>query len=475
MLFNSVAFALFLPIVFGLYWLIGARRIRLQNILLILASFVFYGWWDYRFVLLLLASTSFDFFVGIQLGRFSDERHRRWFFRASIIANLTALGFFKYFNFFAENFERLLHSVGIQAQPILLQIILPVGISFYTFHSMSYVIDVYRRHREPCRDATAYFAFISFFPLLVAGPIVRATWFLPQFQAERKFEPPRAADGMRQMLWGFFKKMVIADGCAQFVNPIFDTWQSQPAGMLVAGAVLFAFQIYGDFSGYSDIAIGCARLFGFHLLPNFRYPFFAQNFVEFWRRWHISLTSWFRDYVYFPLGGSRGGQWQMIRNTMLVFLLSGFWHGASWTMIAWGGLHGLFILPTMLLQHRSGRKKQEKPWRWTRVPGYLLGVLITFTLFCLTLVVFRSADMGVAVAYLERIGRVPWGALAIERRIGVFILIMLIAEWFNRHQEHGLTLNGVPSRVLRWAIYLCLATLIFFFGAPPQTFFYFQF
>ncbi|MBS1629105.1 MAG: MBOAT family protein [Bacteroidetes bacterium] len=475
MLFNSVAFALFLPIVFGLYWLIGSGRRKGQNLLLILASFLFYGWWDYRFVLLLLASTCFDFYVGYQLGRISAESKRKLFFRASILANLGVLCFFKYFNFFSENFSLLLHSLGLRQDALLLHVILPIGISFYTFHSMSYVIDVYHRRKEPCHDALSYFAFISFFPLLIAGPIVRATWFLPQFQSERQFEPTRAADGLRQMLWGFFKKMVIADGCAQFVNPIFDTWNSQPGAMLVAGAVLFAFQIYGDFSGYSDIAIGCARLFGFHIPPNFRFPYFSRDIAEFWRRWHISLTTWFRDYVYIPMGGNRSGPVRKVWNILIVFLLSGFWHGASWTYIIWALIHVILFLP-LLLTH-SNRNHLQFSAHNRLFPSFLnlALMLFNFALVSLAWIFFRAPDSSTAFHYLSRIFSSPWGSLAVERRIWFFIGLMLLFEWFHRNREHGLELQNIQIPLWRWAIYVALLLIIFFFGAPPQTFIYFQF
>ena len=475
MLFTSTAFVLFLPIVFGLYWVIGSRNVRAQNLLLIAASFLFYGWWDYRFVLLLLATTGFDFYVGLQLGRIKDERKRRAFFTASIAANLTALGFFKYFNFFSENFSCLLQGFGFKGDVFTLQILLPIGISFYTFHSMSYVIDVYHRRKEPCRDATAFFAFISFFPLLVAGPIVRATWFLPQFQNERKFEDARATDGVRQMLWGFFKKMVIADGCAHFVNPIFEHWNVQSAGTLAAGAVLFAFQIYGDFSGYSDIAIGTARLFGFHLLPNFRFPYFSRDIAEFWRRWHMSLTSWFRDYVYIPLGGSRCGLGIAVRNTLIVFLLSGFWHGASWTFIAWGALHALYFMPLIL--SGNNRMHVDVAAHGRMFPALKEGalMLLTFALVCLAWIFFRAADLPQAFHYIGRMFSTPWGSVAVERRIWMFIAIMMSVEWLNRSHEHGMEMDRIRLRPLRWTIYAVVAVLTFYFGAPEQTFIYFQF
>ncbi len=475
MLFTSTAFVLFLPVVFGLYWAIGGKNVKAQNALLIAASFLFYGWWDYRFVLLLLATTGFDFYVGLQLGRIEDEHKRQAFFIASIAANLTALGFFKYFNFFSENFARLLHGFGFKGDAFTLQVLLPIGISFYTFHSMSYVIDVYHRRKEPCQDATAFFAFISFFPLLVAGPIVRATWFLPQFQNKRRFEDARTTDGLRQMLWGFFKKMVIADGCAHFVNPIFEHWDVQSAGTLAAGAVLFAFQIYGDFSGYSDIAIGTARLFGFHLLPNFRFPYFSRDIAEFWRRWHMSLTSWFRDYVYIPLGGSRHGLALAVRNTLIVFLLSGFWHGASWTFIVWGALHALYFMP--LIISGKNRAHVDVPAQGRLFPSIkeALLMMLAFTQVCFAWIFFRAADLPQAFHYIGRMFATPWGDINVERRIWLFIAIMMLVEWANRSREHGLEVESIRTRPVRWAIYAIVAMLTFYFGAPEQTFIYFQF
>lgn len=473
MLFTSVAFAIFLPLVFAIYWAIGAKNIRAQNMLLVLASFVFYGWWDYRFVLLLLATTSFDFYIGCQLGKIDAPGKRKTLFHASIFLNLVTLAFFKYFNFFSENFAGLLHTFGFSADTFTLHILLPVGISFYTFHSMSYVIDIYHRRKDPCYDAAAFFAFISFFPLLVAGPIVRASWFLPQFRSERRFEPAKASDGLRQMLWGFFKKMVIADGCAHFVNPIFEHWGSQSSATLAAGAMLFAFQIYGDFSGYSDIAIGTSRLLGFHLLPNFRYPYFSRSITEFWRRWHISLSTWFNDYVFLPFATAyrNWGKAAVIAGVLLTFFLSGLWHGAGWNFIIFGLMHGIAMVWELLT-----KKLRRKSFSW--LPAAIsagLPMILVFAYVSLADVFFRAANMTQAAGYLHRMCSGIPGNIAVERRIGVFIAVMLIVEWIARKREHGLELDRIRSRPLRWLIYMLVALAAFYFGAPAQTFIYFQF
>ncbi|KAA6340723.1 Peptidoglycan O-acetyltransferase [termite gut metagenome] len=335
MLFNSIEFLLFLPIVFALYWFVF-KRLNQQNLFVVVASYFFYGWWDWRF-LVLIAFTSFcSYYSGILLEKAESKRTKqKWISASNIVLNLLILGTFKYFNFFTDSFAALFQSFGYKMDTVTLDILLPVGISFYTFQALSYTIDVYQHKIKPTRDPVAFFAFISFFPQLVAGPIERATNLLPQFQRKRAFDYAKAVDGMRQMLWGFFKKMVVADNCATVVNDIWRGYQGESGGQLLLVAVLFTFQIYGDFSGYSDIAIGCARLLGIEIKRNFNFPYFSRDIAEFWRRWHISLTTWFRDYIYIPLGGSRVGKWKSFRNTMVIFLVSGFWHGANWTFIVW--------------------------------------------------------------------------------------------------------------------------------------------
>lgn len=348
MLFNSFDFAVFLPIVFFLYWFVTNKNLKLQNLLIVFASYLFYGWWDYRFLSLIVFSSLVDFFIGKALGRTEGQYKRKVLLWCSISVNLGFLVFFKYYNFFLDNFKSAFSFFGHEFDGYTLNIILPVGISFYTFQTLSYTIDVYRKQLEPTKNIIAFLAFVSFFPQLVAGPIERASNLLPQFYTNRKFSYKNAVNGTRQILWGLFKKVVIADQCAEYVNLIFDNSAEYGGITLVLGAFLFAFQIYGDFSGYSDIAIGTSKLFGFDLMQNFAYPYFSRDIAEFWRRWHISLSTWFRDYLYIPLGGSRGGLWMKIRNTFIIFLVSGFWHGANWTFIVWGGLNALYFLPLLL-------------------------------------------------------------------------------------------------------------------------------
>lgn len=348
MLFNSIDFAIFLPIVFILYWFVTKNNLKLQNFLIVGASYLFYGWWDWRFLSLILFSTIVDYSVGLGLLKQVNQTKRKILLWTSILVNLGFLGFFKYYNFFLDNFITAFSFFGTEIKANSLNIILPVGISFYTFQTLSYSIDVYKRKLEPTKDLIAFSAFVSFFPQLVAGPIERATHLLPQFYKKRSFDYSKAVDGMRQILWGLFKKIVIADNCAEFANQIFNNSADMNGSTLVLGALFFTFQIYGDFSGYSDIAIGTSRLFGFDLMRNFNFPYFSRDIAEFWRRWHISLSTWFRDYLYIPLGGSRGGTWMKVRNTFIIFIVSGFWHGANWTFIVWGALNAIYFLPLLL-------------------------------------------------------------------------------------------------------------------------------
>ena len=346
MLFNSIDFAIFLPVVFILYWFLLNKNVKQQNLLVFIVSYIFYGWWDWRFLSLILFSTIVDYSIGILLSKENNKKKRKLFLWISILVNLGFLGFFKYYNFFLENFVQAFSFFGKQIQPNTLNIILPVGISFYTFQTLSYTIDVYRKKLEPTKYFIVFGSFVSFFPQLVAGPIERATNLLPQFFQLRKFNYLQAVDGMRQILWGLFKKVVIADNAAEFANLYFNNSGSYTGSELALGALFFTFQIYGDFSGYSDIAIGVSRLFGFNLKRNFAFPYFSRDIAEFWRRWHISLSTWFRDYLYIPLGGSRGGTWMKVRNTFIIFLVSGFWHGANWTFVVWGALNAIYFLPS---------------------------------------------------------------------------------------------------------------------------------
>jgi len=466
MLFNSLEFCLFLPIVFLLYWFVFQRDIKIQNILIIAASYLFYGWWDWRFLSLIIFSSFIDYTLGIQLGKTDDTRRRKALLWVSMLVNLGFLGVFKYYNFFAESFADLLQSLGMNADFATLNILLPVGISFYTFQTMSYTIDVYRRKLEPTKDIFAFFAFVSFFPQLVAGPIERAKNLLPQFYTQRDFNYDKAIDGMRQILWGFFKKVVIADSCAIYVNAIFADSAELSGGILLLGAVLFAFQIYGDFSGYSDIAIGTARLFV-------------------WRRWHISLSSWFKDYLYIPLGGSRGGQLMQLRNVFAIFLVSGFWHGANWTFIVWGGLNALYFVPQMLL--KTNRNNLAIVAQNSILPSLkeLAQILLTFFLTCVAWVFFRAASVTDALEYLVNMFtfsgdgfRVYIDALNLSHTnlmgLGGLIVLLIVVEWAQRKKEHGLE-HLKWAQPLRWFIYLVLIFVILYHFGESSTFIYFQF
>lgn len=381
MLFNSLDFAIFLPIFFFLYWFVTNKNLQLQNFLIVVASYIFYGWWDWRFLFLIFFSSITDYIIGKGLQVIEKEKYRKVLLWISIVTNIGFLGFFKYYNFFVNSFVTAFSFWGKSISVNSLDIILPVGISFYTFQTLSYTIDVYKRKLEPAKDIISFLAFVSFFPQLVAGPIERATNLLPQFYKKRVFEYDKAVDGMRQMLWGLFKKVVIADNCAEYANTIFNNYTDFSGSTLVLGAIFFTFQIYCDFSGYSDMAIGMSRLFGFNLMKNFAFPYFSRDIAEFWRRWHISLSTWFRDYLYIPLGGSKGSLSKIVRNTFIIFLVSGFWHGANWTFIIWGFLNALYFLPLLLIKRN---RKNLDIVAENRVLPSIRELLSMFTTFSLT-------------------------------------------------------------------------------------------
>lgn len=448
MVFNSAIFALFLPIVFVLYWFVSQRSIRLRNTFLIAASYVFYGWWDVRFLALIALSSLVDYLAGRLMGR-----HPKLALTLSVLVNLGALGFFKYAGFFVDSFATAFATVGIDLHVGTLSIILPVGISFYTFQTLSYTIDVYRGKLQPTKDVLAFFAYVSFFPQLVAGPIERASTFLPQFFTKRDFLYNDAVNGMRQILWGLFKKMVVADGCASVVDPIFADPGAHSGMTLLIGAMLFGIQIYGDFSGYSDIAIGVARLFGFHLMRNFANPYFAVDIRDFWQRWHISLSTWFRDYVYIPLGGNRGSATRTSLNVLIVFLLSGLWHGANWTFVIWGFYHAVLFLPR-----------------------FRYGALPTFLLVSLGWIFFRSASVSDAMSFFQVMSTdlisLPSTMVLIPIILSLFLMGV---EWMRRSREHALELSDIKSRFIRWMIYLSIILTIALLASPAQPFIYFQF
>ena len=482
MIFNSIEFAVFLPIVFALYWLLRGR-LRWQNALVLVASYVFYGWWDWRFLLLIAFTSGCSYLSGLAMNADGATAARRktalW---GNIVVNLGILGLFKYYDFFAAELATLL---GVAGDKFMLHLVLPVGISFYTFQALSYTIDIYKGKLQPTRDAVAFFAYIAFFPQLVAGPIERATNLLPQFQRRREFDYNQAVDGARQILWGLFKKMVVADNCAAFVDEVW-AFPHDPAEQLIA-AVLFSFQIYGDFSGYSDIAIGTAKLFGIRLMQNFRTPYFSRDIAEFWRRWHISLTTWFRDYIYIPLGGSRVAKWKVVRNTFVIFLVSGLWHGANWTFIAWGLYHACLFLPLILLGRNRKHTDTVAAGRLLPTWKELGQMLLTFALVTVGWVIFRATGLPSAASHLRNMLSFDtlsavWRFFAVQgfpvERYAILLLVLV--EWLGRNESHALANlhERVPllrHRIPRLLLFALAFVAILFFRGMFQEFIYFQF
>ncbi|MEM7104917.1 MAG: MBOAT family O-acyltransferase [Bacteroidota bacterium] len=483
MLFNSLDFAIFLPVVFLLYWFVTNKHLKLQNTLIVVASYFFYGWWDWRFLSLIMFSTLVDYTIGVHLAKADNQLKRKALLWTSIGVNLGFLGFFKYYNFFLENFVSAFSFFGMEINANSLHIILPVGISFYTFQSLSYTIDVYRKKLAPCTDVIAFSAFVSFFPQLVAGPIERATNLLPQFFHKRTFDYTQAVDGMRQILWGLFKKMVIADNCAIYANDIFNNSADYGGSTLILGALFFAFQIYGDFSGYSDIAIGTARLFGFNLRQNFAFPYFSRDIAEFWRRWHISLSTWFRDYLYIPLGGSRMGTRTSIRNIFIIFIVSGFWHGANWTFIIWGALNAIYFLPLFLTKNNRKNLDVVSKGKFFPTLKELTAILLTFGLTTIAWIFFRAENLQHAISYISEILSPSLFALpdllALKDYAVVFVLIsfLIFMEWIGRESQYALENFGLKQkRIIRWSFYAFLIFMIGMFMQTDETpFIYFQF
>lgn len=479
MFFNSIDFAVFLPIIFILFWSLKRLGLHYQNTLIVIASYVFYGWWDYRFLALIIFSTLVDYSIAQGMRNNKEPKKRNRLLWISIAVNIGILWFFKYFNFFADNFISAFSFFGEEIQPNTLNIILPVGISFYTFQTLSYTIDVYRKKLEPTNNFIAFAAFVSFFPQLVAGPIERATHLLPQFYKQRKFHYSKAVDGCRQILWGFFKKMVIADNCAEYANEIFNNSIQYSGSTLAVGAVFFAIQIYGDFSGYSDIAIGTSRLFGFDLRQNFAFPYFSRDIAEFWRRWHISLSTWFRDYVYIPLGGSRSSIKKVIRNVFIVFLISGLWHGANWTFIFWGFLHALFFVPLLLF--KGNRKNLNTVAEGRIFPSIkeVIQMVSTFFITVLAWIFFRSETIAQAFNYIENIFQKDLFSIPEIRPTFLFLLLIFffIIEWIGRNQKFALEQILVRhKRIIRWIFYMIVIFLIIvFMNTKEIPFIYFQF
>ncbi|WP_299385062.1 MBOAT family protein [uncultured Lacinutrix sp.] len=478
MLFNSLDFAIFLPIVFMLYWFVANKNYKYQNIVLLIASYIFYGFWDWRFLLLIVFSTVLDYFLGLELFKEINQKKRKALLLTSVFVNLGFLGFFKYYNFFIDNFIAAFSFFGQDIKPNSLNIILPVGISFYTFQTLSYTIDVYRKQLEPTKDFIAFSVFVSFFPQLVAGPIERAKQLLPQFYVKKSFNYLKAKEGLHLIIWGLFKKIVIADSCAIYVNEIFSKYETMNSLSLLLGAIYFAFQIYGDFSGYSDIAIGTSKLFGVDLMKNFKYPYFSRDIAEFWRRWHISLSTWFRDYVYIPLGGSKGSKWLKIRNVFIIFLISGFWHGANWTFLVWGALNAIYFLP-LLLTNRN-RKHLGDIESERLLPSFkdFMSMLITFSLTTLGWIFFRANTITDAFVYIKKLFAFNFKGglqyLSIERYAPELMLLIIgfvILEWFIKKEEHPFFGKFITTKIV--LVFLGIILLGNF--SNVSDFIYFQF
>ncbi len=483
MLFNSFNFAIFLPVIFMLYWFVTNKSLKLQNILLFVSSYFFYACWDWRFMFLLMFSTILDFVTGLKMQDAENQSRKKFCFWLSISINLGFLAVFKYYNFFVESFVIGVSNFGITLNPMMINIILPVGISFYTFHGLSYVIDIYHNRIEAEKNFVDYAVFVSFFPLLVAGPIERSTHLLPQIKKERVFDYTKAVDGMRQILWGLFKKVVIADSCAEFANTIFSHYQDYSGSTLLLGAVFFTFQIYGDFSGYSDIALGIARLFGIELLQNFSFPYFSRDIAEFWRRWHISLSSWFRDYLYIPLGGSKGGLLIKIRNTFVIFVVSGFWHGANWTFIVWGLLNAIYFLPLLLSNKNRDNLGIVAHGKFMPSLKEFFQITTTFMLTVFAWIFFRSESLDKAFFILKNIfSRTLFTIPSFENKIlavpCLFLLgLFLIIEWFGREHKYAIEAIAIKwSKPIRWSFYIFIIFLLGLYCKTIETpFIYFQF
>ena len=478
MLFNSIEYLLFLPTVFILYWFVFNKDLRLQNLLIFISSYFFYGWWDWRFLSLIFLSTVVDYFVGLKIHQSQDQKVKKIYLWVSVLCNLGLLGFFKYFNFFIDSWIDLLGSFGYEQKSVwTLNVILPVGISFYTFQTMSYSFDIYYKKLKPTKDFISFASFVSFFPQLVAGPIERASNLLPQILTKRVFKYEQGVQGLRLILWGMFKKVVIADSLGIRVDRIFDNYQTMDGGALLLGLVYFSFQIYCDFSGYSDIAIGTAKLFGIEIMSNFKFPYFSRDIGEFWRRWHISLSSWFRDYLYIPIGGSKGGKWMSIKNIFIIFIVSGFWHGANWTFIMWGLTHALLYIPLFLIgKNRQYTTNVVAKNNWFPSIKELFQMGMTFFSTTIAWVFFRSESISDSFNYL--ILMVSKFSIPTYERFGivfVFILVLVVFDWIMRKNERN-PIN-IQNKYTRWIMYIVLIYLIIsYFNIIDTTqFIYFQF
>ncbi len=474
MSFTSQVFLVFIGLFFVLH-LLTLKNKQVNNVITLIASYIFYGWWDWRFLSLLIISSYIDYYCALNLEPETRQEKRRLWLFLSIGSNLTILGFFKYFSFFYTSAQALLDSIGVTISPLTLQIVLPVGISFYTFQSLSYTIDVYKGKLRPTRSLIEFLTFVAFFPQLVAGPIERATHLLPQFSRCREFNLQLATDGFRQILWGFFKKMVIADNLAMFVDPVYANPQNYSGPQLFVATVFFGFQIYCDFSAYSDIAIGLGKILGVEINMNFRSPYLSRNIQEFWRRWHISLNTWFRDYIYTPLGGSHASRFLTLRNIFIVFMISGLWHGAKWTYVLWGLYHAIVYIGYVLIAPTL------HIWtvRFNQIAVQSCSILITFITVISGWVLFRAESLQDAIYIYGHMFSIFDSKKTVFTNFNltmtVLIILLLVVEFLSRRHDHPLKLERLPAPA-RWSIYLSMLFVFAIFGANnKQAFIYFQF
>ena len=480
MSFVSIDFALFMPIVFYIYWALNKTNVKIQNLFLLVASYFFYAWWDWRYLSLILICSLTNYFAGLLMLQYTHQKTRKFILYACCAVCLGILGVFKYYNFFITSFVEAFSLFGTNLQVKTLKLILPLGISFYTFHTLTYTIDIYRRKFEPTKDVISFFLFVSIFPLAMAGPIERATNLLPQIYKKRTFDYGQATTGMRQILWGLFKKMVVADNCAIYVNLAFENPTIHSGSTLLLGLIFFAFQLYCDFSGYSDMAIGVGKLLGFKFLQNFNYPYFATSFADYWKRNHISMTQWFMDYVYYPMTNNKTKLWQWNLCMIVTFLLSGLWHGAGWAFVLWGLYQGVFIVISINSQKR--RKRFEKKHRLKdNLPYLFLQICVTFGIVCIGLVFFRAESISQAFDYFSRMTDISIFSLSVIRKkrafmCMLFILCTLIVEWIGRKNQFGIETLGLTWKpIFRYAMYYAIIMIIFIFAGKEQVFIYFQF
>lgn len=467
MLFNSVDFAVFIVIVFFSYWVIFSKHLKSQNIFILVVSYIFYGWWDWRYLLLLFMSSLVDYVIGLWLGELKDSRRRKLLLYASLAFNLCLLGFFKYFNFFVDSFISSFNFLGASLHKSTLDIILPIGISFYTLQTLSYTIDIYRKRIEPTKDAIAYFAYVSFFPQLVAGPIEKARNLIPQLEQRRLFNYEMVRDGLKYILWGLFMKIVVADRLAPLVDTIFENHQSLSSVTLLIGMIYFSCQIYCDFAGYSYIAIGIAKLLGINLSKNFEYPYFQPSFRKFWQKWHITLMSWMRDYLYSPLVNSLDNNWKKIICINIVFLVCGLWHGANWSFVIWGGINGIYMSVSMFMRD----KKLPMP---EKIFPEKVNILLTFTLFLFAATFFRAGSLEVALSYLRQFFDFSLFDPTRYSAHMALVIAFFSWEWVKRDKAHPLIFNNANT-LARWSIYGVLIILIVKSFSNPKTYIYYQF